>query len=122
MKYLSDEWIDAANSAVEAMPATTEAVAIGYVITDGQGGDRSYSIVLGPDTVAVVAGVDSAGVVMTMDVELATAIAKGESSAQRAFLDGRIRLGGDARVLLGNSESMTDIDTRLAKLRDLTVY
>lgn len=122
MKYLSDEWIDAANTAVKAMPATTEAVAIGYVITAGEGDDRSYSIVLGPDTVAVVSGVDSAGVVMTMDVELATAIAKGESSAQRAFLDGRIRLGGDARVLLGNRESMTEIDTRLAKLRNITVY
>ena len=122
MKYLSDEWIDAANSAVKAMTASDQAAAIGYVITSDSGQERSYSIVLGPDSVGVLKGIESAEVVMTMDTQLATSIASGTSSAQRAFLDGRIRLGGDARVLLGNSEAMAEIDKRLAPLRELTVY
>ena len=104
------------------MTASDQAAAIGYVITSDSGQERSYSIVLGPDSVGVLKGIESAEVVMTMDTQLATSIASGTSSAQRAFLDGRIRLGGDARVLLGNSEAMAEIDKRLAPLRELTVY
>ena len=125
MKYLSAEWIASANSALEGLAPSDEVAAIGYAITDSPDspdGPRSYSIVLGPDSVGVVEGVESAGVILTMNWDLATSIAQGKASAQRAFLDGEIRLGGDARVLLGNSESMANIDKRLAKLRELTVY
>ena len=122
MKYLSAEWIASANSALAGLAPSDEVAAIGYVVTDSPDGPRSYSFVLGPDSVGVVEGVESAGVILTMNWDLATSIAQGKASAQRAFLDGEMRLGGDARVLLGNSESMANIDKRLAKLRELTVY
>lgn len=122
MKYLSTEWIEQANKAVEGGAGSDGDSAIGFVVTNGPDGDRSYSIVLGTDSAGVVEGAESAGVTLTMDWNLAASIAQGNASAQRAFLDGQIRLGGDARVLLGNSEAMAEIDRRLAKLRKLTVY
>jgi len=122
MKYLSTEWIEQANKAVEGGAGSDGDSAIGFVVTNGPDGDRSYSIVLGTDSAGVVEGVESAGVTLTMDWNLAASIAQGNASAQRAFLDGQIRLGGDARVLLGNSEAIAEIDRRLAKLRKLTVY
>ena len=53
---------------------------------------------------------------------IAAAIARGEIGAQRAFLDGEIRLGGDTTALLGHQAELAEIDDRLADLRAITRY
>ena len=59
---------------------------------------------------------------MTVEWGDAVAIAMGRSSAQRAFLDGRLRLGGDIALLLGHQDALAAIDDRLAGLRDSTDF
>ena len=59
---------------------------------------------------------------MTMGWELAMAVNQGRDSAQRAFLDGRLVLGGDPGVLLGHQERLAAVDDALAELRARTRY
>lgn len=121
MKYLSEEWLAAANEAVSRLAPAANDVGVGYIVTNAPGGDVAYTLVLGPTTVAVVIGTGSAGVTLTLDWVLAERIFKGEASAQRAFLDGAIRVGGDVQVLVGNNDAMAAVDAELAHLRSQTV-
>lgn len=122
MKYLSPEWLSAANQAVVDVEPATDTAAVGYIAINGPNGDVSYTIVLGPENVAVLEGTETAGVTLTLDWYLAAEIAQGRASAQRAFLSGSIRVSGDVQVLVGNNDIMTAIDTRMAELRSQTVY
>lgn len=122
MKYLSPKWLSAANQAVVDVEPAIDTAAVGYIAINGPNGDVSYTIVLGPENVAVLEGTETAGVTLTLDWYLAAEIAQGRASAQRAFLSGSIRVSGDVQVLVGNNDIMTAIDTRLAELRSQTVY
>lgn len=122
VRYLSDDWLAEADAALAGLPALPRPVVVGFVVTDGPDGDRSYRLVLGPDRVGVAAGTEGAGVVLTQRWDTARAIARGEHSAQRAFLDGDVRLGGDVRVLLGHQGELAAIDDRLAELRARTTF
>jgi lipid-binding SYLF domain-containing protein len=78
--------------------------------------------VLGGHGVAFEPGIASADLVLTLAYDLAVSIASGTASAQRAFLDGDIRLGGDVTVLLGTVDALATIDDRLSDLRSVTSY
>jgi hypothetical protein len=87
-------------------------------------------MVLGPDRVAIEPGADhdrqgepeADQVRMTLAWPDAVAIAQGDHSAQRAFLDGQLRLGGDSGLLLGHQDALARLDDRLAGLRARTRY
>lgn len=119
MQYLSDEWIEAANAAVDGLEPSAEPFSVSYTVTGGPNGERSYTLDLG--TPSVVAGTSApVGLLMTWDI--AKAIALGELSAQRAFLDGNMQIQGDAQALVGNTDGMTAVDAALAPLRTSTTY
>lgn len=119
MRYLSDEWIDKANAAVGSLEPAAEPFAVSYTITDGPDGERSYTLDLeGP---SIRSGA-SAPVGLRMTWDVAKAVALGELSAQRAFLDGNMRIEGDAQALVGNADGMTAVDGALAELRADTTY
>ncbi len=121
--YLSDRWLSEADELVRDLAPIEHDVSVGIEVTDGPGGDRRYRLVLGPDRVGVVGdGFDGVGVRMTMSWSSAVEIAHGRISAQRAFLDGDIRLGGDANLLLGHQRELAALDDRLGDLRHRTDY
>ncbi len=119
MRYLSDEWIDQANAAVRSLEPSAEPFAVSYTIIDGPDGDRSYTLDLGEPSVRQ--GSD-APVGLRMRWDVARDVATGTISAQRAFLDGNMRIEGDAQALVGNAESMVAVDVALADLRAITTY
>ena len=121
MRYLSDEWIEAANQAVKQIEPTSEQGSVGYIVTDGPDGERQYRLTFGPDGVHFARGAE-ADITLRLTWPLAVSIADGSASAQRAVLDGQIRIGGDIRVLLGNAEHLSTIDGHLTHLRALTDY
>ncbi len=128
MQYLSDEWLAAANAALadpsrldDRVDATSAPVRIGYTVLDGPSGDRSYVVELGPSP-RFEAGVADTQVTLTLRYQDAVSIATGAASAQRAFLDGAIRLGGDVTALLGSAAVLVSIEDRLASLRAATLY
>ncbi|MDH5520446.1 MAG: hypothetical protein OEZ14_07930, partial [Acidimicrobiia bacterium] len=61
-------------------------------------------------------------VTLTMSYAIASAIARAEIGAQRAFLDGEVRLGGDTTALLGHQAQLAEIEDRLGELRARTRY
>lgn len=121
MQYLGDEWIEAADAAVADLEPSVDAFTVGYTVTDGPDGERSYTLRLGPDTVSMRSGSD-APVTLRMTWPVAVAIAKGELSAQRAFLDGNMRIDGDVQALLGSSDGLLAVDERLEVVRSMTQF
>ncbi len=122
MRYLSDSWIAATASALKAATPLDTALTVGYVVTDGPDGDRSYTLHYGTDRPTCVAGVNGADVILKSDWTTAVAIAKGTLSPQRAFLDGHLRLDGDAVVLIDSQEGIATFEPHLAPLRATTTY
>jgi len=120
--YLSDAWLAEADAAVAELDPIPDDLAVGVAVVGGPRGDRSYRLILGPDRVGVSPEAEPAGVRMTVEWGEAVAIANGRSSAQRAFLDGRLRLGGDISLLLGHQDALAAIDDRLGGLRDSTDF
>jgi hypothetical protein len=121
VQYLSDEWIEAANAAVAGLEPMADPFAVSYVITGGPGGDRSYTLTLGPPAVGIQSGSD-ANVGLRMSWDVARGIATAELSSQRAFLDGDIRIDGDPQVLLGHGGGLAAVEERLADLRSRTQF
>lgn len=119
MRYLSDEWINEADAAVRRLSPTDEPFSVTYTVTAGPEGDRTYTLDLGAPSVQP--GGDAA-VGLRMTWAVAKAIALGELSAQRAFLEGDMQITGDAQALVGNTEGMTAVDGALAELRAATTY
>ncbi len=119
--YLSDDWLARADQLLQHLKPVPDAVTIGVRVTGGPEGDRRYRLVLGPDRVGLDQA-EAAGATMSLTWDDATAIAQGQSSAQRAFLDGRLKLGGDTGLLLGHQDELNEIDDRLAQLRAATTY
>lgn len=119
MQYLSDEWIEAANAAVSGLEPAAKPFAVSYTVTDGPAGERSYTLdLVGP---SIETGA-SAPVGLRMQWDIAKAIALGEGSAQRAFLDGNMRIEGDAQALVGNTDGMSAVEAALTNLRSSTTY
>jgi hypothetical protein len=121
-RYLDDRWLTEADAALAGLTPVGIELTIGVTVTGGPDGDRRYRMVLGPDRVGIDPGAGSAGVRMTLAWPDAVAVAQGNISAQRAFLDGRLRLGGDTGLLLGHQDALADLDDRLAPLRAVTRF
>lgn len=58
----------------------------------------------------------------TTDYATAAAIAAGTLSAQRAFVEGRLRVGGDLALLIAHQRAIAAVDDVLAPVRDQTTY
>lgn len=118
MRYLSEQWRAAANTAVSELTPLPISLVAGYVVT----GADPYSICLGPDAVSIQQGLAGADVTFACDWDLACAVATGKRSAQRAFLDGDLTVEGNVNVLLGNTGAFAAIEDCLAPLRAKATY
>ena len=58
----------------------------------------------------------------TQDRATAVAIAQGSLSAQVAFMDGRLRLGGDLRSVLARAGDLAALDDAFAATRASTEW
>jgi putative sterol carrier protein len=58
----------------------------------------------------------------TTTYPVAAAIARGESSAQRAFIEGGLRVGGDLSLLIAHQRALAAVDDALAAVRAATMY
>lgn len=122
VRYLSKQWLGAADRGLSTLTPISDTVSVGFQVRSGPDGDVAYHLVLGPDRVGAGAGPGDADVTMSLDWEVALEIAQGRRSAQRAFLDGEVQLGGDTSALLGHQQELAAIDDRLRELRSMTIY
>ena len=125
LPYLSDRWLAAANAAVRELEPLSVELRVGYRVTDcppDEATIRSHTLVLGPEPVEIVAGLDEPNVTLTMTWRVAVEIAAGRVSAQRSFLDGHIQLAGRPDALLGHQARLSTVDDLLAAVRSRTTY
>jgi putative sterol carrier protein len=126
--YLTSEWLDAAQRAVEAdttLPEATKDVqlTVQQVVTGGPNGDAAYHVVIDHGTVRVVDGETSEATVTFMQSwDTAVAIGRGELSAQGAFMTGLIRVRGDLPKLVEYGSVFGGVDDVFADLRTQTTY
>lgn len=129
LDFLSTEWLDALDQAAAASRAALRVdddharVVIQQVITGGSDGGTAYYVLLDDDDVGVRAGqVPDPTLSFTTDHHTARAIARGDESAQVAFIQGRLRVGGDVRALVRHAELLARLDAVFAPVRAETKY
>ncbi|MCB1038882.1 MAG: SCP2 sterol-binding domain-containing protein [Acidimicrobiales bacterium] len=118
VRFLSDEWIaalDAAATSDEALGALSAGLhlVVEQEVTGSPWGDVRFHVVVDHGQVHVRPGPAPDPLIrFSQDYATAAAIATGTGSAQRAFMAGRLRVGGDLRVLLdhvGTFEQLQDV-------------
>ena len=123
-EHLSPAWIaalgDAARGAV--MPDDLRIVVQQVVLAD-DGAEVAYAVRLSDGQVRVEAGrADDADVTFTQDRATAGAIARGDLSAQTAFLAGDLRVGGDLTKVLDGARVLAAVQDVFASARTGTAW
>jgi SCP-2 sterol transfer family len=128
VRYLSLEWIDAlsaevAASALLADLASTHAIGVTQVVTDGPEGDVVYHLQVADGTASFGAGAAfPEHVRMDQTWSTAVAVANGEMNAQDAFIGGHIRLTGDQQKLVQSQPVFAALDAVFSSVRERTEY
>jgi len=126
LTFLSDEWIGALHEAAAAdaeLAASTAdlSLTIEQEVLGGPDGDVRFHLTFDHGAVTVAMGAaPSATVRFHQDYATAASIAMGQGSAQRAFMTGRLRVGGDLRVLLSHREVLASVGDVFAAVRAQT--
>jgi putative sterol carrier protein len=128
VRYLSSEWIDAAGRALagdaELKDATVDVqLTLEQVVTDGPTGTVRWAIAIDHGRVEVTDGAASSpDLRFTTTYATAARIASGALGAQRAFAEGRLRVGGDLSLLIAHHRTFASVDDALAALRAETSF
>lgn len=126
MQFLSDAWVDALDDAARAhagVSPTGGPVVVQQTVSGTPWGEVTYRIEVRDGTVAVRHGpVLDPTVTLTTDAATAAAIAQGELAAQQAFMEGRLRIGGNVGALLAHQEVLADLGDLFAAVRDQTEW
>jgi putative sterol carrier protein len=126
--YLSDEWIERAGEALASDRALAESASdadltIQYEVVGAAGSKRAYALRLDHGTVQLEPGTHpDAPVSFSLSYDTAAHITRGELSAQAAFMQGDLKLGGDVTVLVREHALVGALDDALAPLRDETTF
>jgi len=121
--YLSSDWIDAADSLLRSTvidpPMAGDAFTVETCVVGATDGDRRYVIEFDGATVRArrARPGEHATVRLTQDYATAVAVARGELSAQAAFLAADIQVGGDVSTLIANAGLIAQVGDALAPLR-----
>lgn len=118
-RYLSLEWIAAADAAGAAVVGPDEPVIVQHVVD----GEPAYHVTVAADGVSVRPGASlSPSVTFTSTRAIAVAVARGDVSAQAAFMAGRLRVGGDLDALARVGDALSEFATAMCAVRDATDY
>jgi putative sterol carrier protein len=118
--FLTDAWLDDLDAAARVAELPTEApLVLQQVVTDGPDGHEvAYALVVRDGRVHVERGrADDPDLVFTQDRATAEAIHRGELSAQAAFMQGRLRLGGDLRAVVDRAGELAAVLDVFASVR-----
>jgi predicted lipid carrier protein YhbT len=118
--FLTDAWLDELDTAARAATVAAELrVVVQQVVPDGPDGHEvTYVVEAADGRLTVRPGrVEHPDVTFTQDRATALAIHRGELSAQAAFMEGRLRLGGDLRAVIGRAGALAALDDVFAAAR-----
>jgi putative sterol carrier protein len=129
VRYLSPEWIDAAGRALAGDAGLKDATVdvqftLEQVVTEAPAGDTvRWYVAIDHGRVEMAAGAaPAADLRFTTTYVTAAAIASGALGAQRAFAEGKLRVGGDLSLLVAHHRTLASLDDALAALRAETSF
>ena len=111
MEFLSDEWYDAANRALQGVDTGHADVSVAYVFDKS-----SHCIVLANGGAYVSREVESPDVTLHQTKDVAEALRTGSLSALTAIQEGLIAVEGDLALLLHAKEALATVDQALVNL------
>lgn len=118
-RFLTTAWVDDLDRAA----ATLTCAAGTEVCIEHDFGGFTYHVVLADERVRFHAGpAPTATARLAADADTAGAIARGELSAQRAFMNGLLRVGGDALALERALPAMRALGDAFAGVREQTEW
>lgn len=125
MKYLSDDWLFAANRAV--VEAAASAPEPGLIIDQHIDGVRSYRVRIDRHAASMADLEHStaspiADASFSQSAATAQAVARGETDAHQAFLLGHIRFSGDVTILIERRAAFEWLQTTLAPVMAQTEF
>ena len=128
VRYLSDEWIQAADRAVRAAAAIAPAERL--VIDQHIDGASSYRVIVERDACSVTtigtpsaaSSSEAADAAFRQSVETAQAVAQGATDAHQAFLLGHITFVGDVDVLIARRDAFAWLEAALAPVMADTTF
>ncbi len=122
--FLSDAWVEALDAAARAHPdlaaQTADLALVVEQRIDGGHGHHPlvFHVTFDHGAVTVARGPAAAPTLtFTQDRATARAIATGEASAQRAFMTGELRVGGDLQALLAAQDALAGLGDVFAAVR-----
>jgi putative sterol carrier protein len=128
VRYLSPEWIDAAGRALAGDAGLKDAtvdlqLTLEQVVTEGPAGTVRWHVAIDHGRVEMAEGsAPAADLRFTTTYATAAAIASGTLEAQRAFAEGKLRVGGDLSLLVAHHRTLASLDDALAPLRAETSF
>jgi len=122
--FLTSAWIAALDEAGRAAHVPDDVrVVVQQVVVEDDGREVAYAVRVADGGVRVEAGrAADPDVTFTQDRATAAAIARGELSAQAAFLDGRLRVGGDLAKVLDGARALSVVHDVFAGARADTAW
>lgn len=127
-QFLSIAWIDELNRAAAwceplAGAAAGVRLTLQQVVTRPGEPEAAYAVVVGDGRVQLVAGrAESPDVVLCEDYATATALSRGELSAQAALMAGRIRVRGNVAALVRGQQALAVAQACFDGVRPHTTY
>lgn len=124
MEFLSDAWVAELDAAARDVRLPDELCLVVQQVVLGDRGEASeYTVRIEGGRASVTRGrTDDAHVVFTQDRATAEAIAKGELSAQAAFMAGGLRVGGDVRQVIDRARELQVVDDVFGRARAATTW
>ncbi|HEX6417053.1 MAG TPA: SCP2 sterol-binding domain-containing protein [Acidimicrobiales bacterium] len=128
MRYLGPEWMDAARRALAADGTLRAALAgvtvtVEQVVEGGPDGTVVWHLHIDDGAVDLVPGpADAPDLRFTAAYDTAAQIATGSLAARQAFIEGRLRLGGDLALLVTHQRALGSVGDALASIRPATTY
>lgn len=110
--FATTEWFEELDRSVgELTVDPTIDVVLEHRLTDGV----DWQVIVRQGRVSVrLDATEPPAVTLTSSTEVARAIHTGEMSAQRAFLDGALRIGGDINILIAQRDLLAAVAETLA--------
>jgi putative sterol carrier protein len=123
-EFLTDAWVAELNAAAGALRVPDDlCLVVQQVVLGDRGETSTYAIRIEAGRASVTPGrVDDAHVTFTLDRATATSIARGELSAQVAFMSGRLRVGGDVRQVIDRARELQTLDDIFGEARAATIW